>query len=151
MPGKMVQALKQSQAMNPVIMIDEVDKIGASYHGDPASALLEVLDPEQNKDFLDHYLDVRVDLSNVLFILTANVLDTIPDPLLDRMEILRLSGYILEEKLQIATKYLVPRARKEMGLTAREIVFQPEALKHMINNYAREAGVRTLNGNIKKF
>ncbi|AGE74902.1 ATP-dependent protease La [Chlamydia psittaci Mat116] len=150
MPGKMVQALKQSQAMNPVIMIDEVDKIGASYHGDPASALLEVLDPEQNKDFLDHYLDVRVDLSNVLFILTANVLDTIPDPLLDRMEILRLSGYILEEKLQIATKYLVPRARKEMGLTAREIVFQPEALKHMINNYAREAGVRTLNGNIKK-
>ncbi|SFZ99821.1 Lon family protease [Chlamydia abortus] len=150
MPGKMVQALKQSQAMNPVIMIDEVDKIGASYHGDPASALLEVLDPEQNKDFLDHYLDVRVDLSNVLFILTANVLDTIPDPLLDRMEILRLSGYILEEKLQIATKYLVPRARKEMGLTAREIVFHPEALKHMINNYAREAGVRTLNGNIKK-
>ncbi|QXE27257.1 endopeptidase La [Chlamydia buteonis] len=150
MPGKMVQALKQSQAMNPVIMIDEVDKIGTSYHGDPASALLEVLDPEQNKDFLDHYLDVRVDLSNVLFILTANVLDTIPDPLLDRMEILRLSGYILEEKLQIATKYLVPRARKEMGLTAREIVFQPEALKHMINNYAREAGVRTLNGNIKK-
>ncbi|CAH63765.1 Lon family protease [Chlamydia abortus] len=150
MPGKMVQALKQSQAINPVIMIDEVDKIGASYHGDPASALLEVLDPEQNKDFLDHYLDVRVDLSNVLFILTANVLDTIPDPLLDRMEILRLSGYILEEKLQIATKYLVPRARKEMGLTAREIVFQPEALKHMINNYAREAGVRTLNGNIKK-
>ncbi|BAE81456.1 lon/ATP-dependent protease La [Chlamydia felis Fe/C-56] len=150
MPGKMVQALKQSQAMNPVIMIDEVDKIGASYHGDPASALLEVLDPEQNKDFLDHYLDVRVDLSNVLFILTANVLDTIPDPLLDRMEILRLSGYILEEKLQIATKYLVPRARKEMGLTAREIMFHPEALKHMINNYAREAGVRTLNGNIKK-
>ncbi|SYX08808.1 Lon protease 1,DNA-binding ATP-dependent protease La,Archaeal serine proteases,ATP-dependent protease La,Lon protease (S16) C-terminal proteolytic domain [Chlamydia poikilotherma] len=150
MPGKMVQALKQSQAMNPVIMIDEVDKIGASYHGDPASALLEVLDPEQNKDFLDHYLDVRVDLSNVLFILTANVLDTIPDPLLDRMEILRLSGYILEEKLQIATKYLVPRARKEMGLTAREIAFQSEALKHMINNYAREAGVRTLNGNIKK-
>lgn len=150
MPGKLVQALKQSQSMNPVIMIDEVDKIGTSYHGDPASALLEVLDPEQNKDFLDHYLDVRVDLSNVLFILTANVLDTIPDPLMDRMEILRLSGYILEEKLQIATKYLVPKARKEMGLTARQVVFQPEALKHMINNYAREAGVRSLNGNIKK-
>ncbi|ANH78203.1 endopeptidase La [Candidatus Chlamydia sanziniae] len=150
MPGKMVQALKQSQAMNPVIMIDEVDKIGASYHGDPASALLEVLDPEQNKDFLDHYLDVRVDLSSVLFILTANVLDTIPDPLLDRMEILRLSGYILEEKLQIAIKYLVPKARKEMGLTAQQVMFQSEALKHIINNYAREAGVRTLNGNIKK-
>lgn len=150
MPGKLVQALKQSQIMNPVIMIDEVDKIGSSYHGDPASALLEVLDPEQNKDFLDHYLDVRVDLSNVLFILTANVLDSIPDPLLDRMEILRLSGYILEEKLQIATKYLVPRARKEMGLSAQNVTFQPEALKHMINNYAREAGVRTLNENIKK-
>ena len=150
MPGKLVQALKQSQIMNPVIMIDEVDKIGASYHGDPASALLEVLDPEQNKDFLDHYLDVRVDLSNVLFILTANVLDSIPDPLLDRMEVLRLSGYILEEKLQIATKYLVPRARKEMGLSAQHVTFQPEALKHMINNYAREAGVRTLNENIKK-
>ncbi|SPN73207.1 Lon protease 1,DNA-binding ATP-dependent protease La,Archaeal serine proteases,ATP-dependent protease La,Lon protease (S16) C-terminal proteolytic domain [Chlamydia serpentis] len=150
MPGKMVQALKQSQAMNPVIMIDEVDKIGASYHGDPASALLEVLDPEQNKDFLDHYLDVRVDLSNVLFILTANVLDTIPDPLLDRMEILRLSGYILEEKLQIAKKYLVPKARKEIGLTASEVNFHSEALKYMINNYAREAGVRNLNGNIKK-
>ena len=150
MPGKLVQALKQSQIMNPVIMIDEVDKIGASYHGDPASALLEVLDPEQNKDFLDHYLDVRVDLSNVLFILTANVLDSIPDPLLDRMEVLRLSGYILEEKLQIATKYLVPRARKEMGLSAQNVSFQPEALKHMINNYAREAGVRTLNENIKK-
>lgn len=150
MPGKLVQALKQSQIMNPVIMIDEVDKIGSSYHGDPASALLEVLDPEQNKDFLDHYLDVRVDLSNVLFILTANVLDSIPDPLLDRMEVLRLSGYILEEKLQIATKYLVPRARKEMGLSAQNVTFQPEAIKHMINNYAREAGVRTLNENIKK-
>ncbi|WP_213318517.1 endopeptidase La [Chlamydiifrater volucris] len=150
MPGKMVQALKQSQTMNPVIMIDEVDKIGSSYHGDPASALLEVLDPEQNKDFLDHYLDVRVDLSNVLFILTANVLDSIPEPLLDRMEILRLSGYILEEKLQIATKYLIPKARKEMGLKADDVVFQPEAIKQMINSYARESGVRTLDGNIKK-
>lgn len=150
MPGKLVQALKQSQTMNPVIMIDEVDKIGSSYHGDPASALLEVLDPEQNKDFLDHYLDVRVDLSDVLFILTANVLDSIPEPLLDRMEILRLSGYILEEKLQIATKYLVPRARKEVGLSAKDVIFQTEALKQLINNYAREAGVRNLNNNIKK-
>lgn len=150
MPGKIIQALKQSQTMNPVIMIDEVDKIGKSYQGDPASALLEVLDPEQNKDFLDHYLDVRVDLSNVLFILTANVLDSIPDPLLDRMEVMRLSGYITEEKVQIATKYLIPRARKETGLTSREIVFQTEAIKHMINNYAREAGVRSLNANIKK-
>ena len=92
--------------MNPVIMLDEVDKMGASYHGDPASALLEVLDPEQNKDFLDHYFDVRCDLSNILFIVTANVLDTIPEPLKDRMDILRLSGYIMEEKVQIAKKYL---------------------------------------------
>lgn len=150
MPGKLVQALKQSQTMNPVIMIDEVDKIGMSYHGDPASALLEVLDPEQNKDFLDHYLDVRVDLSNVLFILTANVLDSIPDPLMDRMEILRLSGYIMEEKVQIATKYLIPKSRKQIGLTSNSVQFNQDALKNLINNYAREAGVRTLDGNIKK-
>lgn len=150
MPGKLVQALKQSQTMNPVIMIDEVDKIGMSYHGDPASALLEVLDPEQNKDFLDHYLDVRVDLSDVLFILTANVLDSIPDPLMDRMEILRLSGYIMEEKVQIATKYLIPKSRKQMGLNSNNVRFNQEALKSLINNYAREAGVRTLDGNIKR-
>jgi len=99
MPGKIVQALKSAEVMNPVIMIDEVDKIGSSIQGDPASALLEVLDPEQNKDFQDHYLDVRVDLSNVLFILTANVIDSIPEPLCDRMEVLRLSGYIMEEKV----------------------------------------------------
>ena len=123
MPGKMIQALKFTQAMDPVIMLDEVDKMGSSYHGDPASALLEVLDPEQNKDFLDHYLDVRCDLSNVLFIVTANILDTIPEPLKDRMDILRLSGYILEEKVQIAQKYLIPRNRKEMGLKVSEIDF----------------------------
>ncbi|MCH9609396.1 MAG: Lon protease 2 [Chlamydiales bacterium] len=150
MPGKIVQALKQTQSMNPVIMIDEVDKMGASYQGDPASALLEVLDPEQNKDFLDHYLDVRVDLSNVLFIVTANVLDTIPEPLLDRMEILRLSGYVMEEKVKIAKKYFIPRTRKEMGLKATDVKFTTEALKCIINGYAREAGVRTLENNIKK-
>ncbi len=150
MPGKLVQALKQSQTMNPVIMIDEVDKIGGSFHGDPASALLEVLDPEQNKDFLDHYLDVRCDLSNILFVVTANMTDTIPEPLLDRMEVLRLSGYILEEKLQIAKKYLIPRNRKNMGLTAKQIVFTDEALKTIINGYAREAGVRSLENYIKK-
>jgi len=150
MPGKMIQALKFTQAMNPVIMLDEVDKMGASYHGDPASALLEVLDPEQNKDFLDHYLDVRCDLSNVLFIVTANVLDTIPEPLKDRMEILRLSGYIQAEKIEIAKKYLIPRNRKNMGLKAGNIFFTKNALAHMINGYAREAGVRTLENNIKK-
>lgn len=150
MPGKMVQALKFTEVMNPVIMIDEVDKIGASYQGDPASALLEVLDPEQNKDFLDHYLDVRVDLSNVLFILTANVLDTIPEPLRDRMEILRLSGYIMEEKVEIAKQYLIPRNSENMGLKEAHINFTEGALKQIINGYAREAGVRSLENYIKK-
>ena len=150
MPGKMIQALKASQTMNPVIMLDEVDKMGMSYQGDPASALLEVLDPEQNKDFLDHYLDVRSDLSNVLFIVTANVLDTIPGPLLDRMDILRLSGYIREEKIQIAKKYLVPRNRKKSGLKASQVKFTTGALKGIIEGYAREAGVRGLENNIKK-
>lgn len=150
MPGKMIQALKFTQEMNPVIMLDEVDKMSASYHGDPASALLEVLDPEQNKDFLDHYLDVRCDLSNILFIVTANVLDTIPEPLKDRMDILRLSGYILEEKVKIAEKYLVPRNRKNMGLKTSDIEFTSGAIAHIINGYAREAGVRTLENNIKK-
>lgn len=150
MPGKMIQALKSCQTMNPVIMLDEVDKMGASYHGDPASALLEVLDPEQNKDFLDHYLDVRCDLSNVLFIVTANVLDTIPEPLKDRMEMLRLSGYIQAEKIEIAQKYLVPRNRKLMGLKVSDISFTKGALAQIINGYAREAGVRTLENNIKK-
>jgi ATP-dependent Lon protease len=150
MPGKMIQALKFTQSMNPVIMLDEVDKIGASYHGDPASALLEVLDPEQNKDFLDHYLDVRCDLSNVLFIVTANVLEAIPEPLRDRMEILRLSGYIQEEKLAIAEKYLIPRNRKSMGLKTSQVAITRQALKSLINGYAREAGVRTLENYIKK-
>lgn len=150
MPGKMVQALKFTQTMNPVIMLDEVDKMGNSYHGDPASALLEVLDPEQNKDFLDHYLDVRCDLSNVLFIVTANVLDSIPEPLRDRMEILRLSGYILEEKLAIGEQYLIPRNRKSMGLKASDVSFTKSALKDIVNGYARESGVRNLENYIKK-
>lgn len=150
MPGKLIQALKATGTMNPVIMLDEVDKMGASYHGDPASALLEVLDPEQNVDFLDHYLDVRCDLSNVLFILTANVLDTIPEPLRDRMDILRLSGYIHEEKLAIAKKYLVPKQRKQMGIKANQITFQDGALSEIINGYARESGVRSLENYIKK-
>ena len=150
MPGKMVQAMKFTQTMNPVIMLDEVDKMGASFHGDPASALLEVLDPEQNRDFLDHYLDVPCDLSNVLFIVTANVLDTIPEPLKDRMEMLRLSGYIQAEKIEIARKYLIPRNRKSMGLKASNVIFTKGAIAQIINGYAREAGVRNLENNIKK-
>lgn len=150
MPGKMIQALKFCQTMNPVIMLDEVDKMGASYQGDPASALLEVLDPEQNKDFLDHYLDVPCDLSNVLFIVTANVLDTIPEPLKDRMEMLRLSGYIQAEKIEIASKYLIPRNRKLMGLKTGDVIFTKGGIAQIINGYAREAGVRTLENYIKK-
>ena len=150
MPGKMIQALKVTQSMNPVIMIDEIDKMGSSHQGDPASALLEVLDPEQNKEFLDHYLDVPCDLSQVLFIVTANVLDTIPEPLKDRMEIIRLSGYIASEKLEIARKYLVPKNRKEAGLKSTQIEFNKEALLQLIQAYAREAGVRSLENQIKK-
>lgn len=150
MPGKLVQALKYCQTMNPVIMLDEIDKMGSSYQGDPASALLEVLDPEQNCEFLDHYLDVRTNLSDVLFVVTANVLDSIPEPLKDRMDILRLSGYILQEKLEIAKKYLIPRNRKSMGLKASQIELTKEGLRSIINGYAREAGVRNLENHIKK-
>lgn len=150
MPGKLIQALKYCQTMNPVIMLDEVDKMGSSYNGDPASALLEVLDPEQNVEFLDHYLDVRCNLSDILFIVTGNVLDTIPEPLKDRMDIMRLSGYIVQEKVQIAKKYLTPRTRKSMGLKASQIQITDEALRGIINGYAREAGVRNLENQIKK-
>jgi ATP-dependent Lon protease len=150
MPGKFLQAIKVCKTQNPVIMLDEVDKIGASYHGDPASALLEVLDPEQNKDFLDHYLDVRFDLSNVLFICTANQLDTIPAPLLDRMEVIKLAGYILEEKLQIARKFLIPKQLKAHGLQVKQLMIDDAALREMIDGYAREPGVRGLENHIKK-
>ncbi|MFT4518867.1 MAG: ATP-dependent Lon protease [Halioglobus sp.] len=144
MPGKFVQALKQVQVSNPVIMLDEIDKIGASFQGDPASALLEVLDPEQNSEFLDHYLDLRVDLSNVLFICTANQLDTIPGPLLDRMETLRLSGYVAEEKLSIARKHLWPKQQERHGLNDEQLKINDAGLKYVIDSYCREAGVRTL-------
>jgi ATP-dependent Lon protease len=150
MPGKLIGALKLMNASNPVIMLDEVDKVGSSYQGDPASALLEVLDPEQNKEFLDHYVDVRFDLSNVLFICTANTLDTIPGPLRDRMEIIRLSGYIEEEKMEISKKYLIPKNREEVGLKASDINFKAEALHKIVREYCREAGVRQLEKNINK-
>lgn len=150
MPGKFLQALKVCATENPVIMLDEVDKIGASYHGDPASALLEVLDPEQNRDFLDHYLDVRFDLSKVLFVCTANQIDTIPGPLLDRMEVIQLSGYILEEKLEIASRYLLPRALKNLKQPKGLVTITKPALRQLIDGYAREAGLRNLDNQIKK-
>ncbi len=144
MPGKLVQALKEVETSNPVIMLDEIDKVGASYQGDPASALLEVLDPEQNSDFLDHYLDLRLDLSKVLFVCTANQLDTISSPLLDRMEVIRLAGYLGEEKLAIARKHLWPRLLERNGIDKRRLSINVAALRHVIDGYAREAGVRNL-------
>ncbi|MCB2385899.1 endopeptidase La [Thalassolituus alkanivorans] len=144
LPGKLIQALKDVEVSNPVIMLDEIDKLGASYQGDPASALLEVLDPEQNKEFLDHYLDLRVDLSKVLFICTANQLDTIPAPLLDRMDTIRLSGYIAEEKLAIAKSHLWPRVLERHGLKKSQVKISDSTLKSIIEGYARESGVRNL-------
>ncbi len=144
MPGKFIQAMKEAETQNPVIILDEIDKIGGSYHGDPASALLEVLDPEQNQDFLDHYLDLRFDLSNTLFICTANQTDSIPAPLLDRMEVIPLSAYIAEEKLQIARKYLLPRQLKRAGLKRNQVKLGAVAMRAIIDRYARDAGVRRL-------
>ncbi len=144
MPGKLVQALKDVEVSNPVIMLDEIDKIGASYQGDPASALLEVLDPEQNSEFLDHYLDLRVDLSKVLFICTANQLDTIPGPLLDRMETIRLAGYIAEEKLEIARNHLWPKLLGRHGVQDEQLRINDAGLRYVIEAYCREAGVRNL-------
>jgi len=143
-PGKFIRAMKDTGTENPVIMLDEIDKIGVSYQGDPASALLEVLDPSQNDDFQDHYLDVPYDLSRVLFICTANQIDTIPAPLLDRMEVIELSGYLAEEKLAIASKHLLPRLIKDAGLNQKQIRIDKLALKKIIDGYAREAGVRRL-------
>ncbi|MEM1404927.1 MAG: endopeptidase La [Pseudomonadota bacterium] len=150
MPGKFVQALKEVKVSNPVIMLDEIDKIGASFRGDPAFALLEVLDPEQNSEFLDHYLDLRIDLSQVLFVCTANQLDTIPGPLLDRMETLRLSGYVAEEKLAIARNHLWPKQLKRHGLTDDQLKINDAALKYVIESYCREAGVRHLEQQLSR-
>jgi ATP-dependent Lon protease len=144
MPGKFIQGIKRAGSKNCVIMLDEIDKIGASYQGDPASALLEVLDPEQNHSFLDHYLDVPFDLSKVLFIATANTLSTIPAPLLDRMEIIELSGYTLEEKEVIAQTHVIPKELEKAGLKVGQVHFTRVALRRMMQDYAREPGLRTL-------
>ncbi|PXF32701.1 Lon protease [Pokkaliibacter plantistimulans] len=150
MPGKLVQALKEVGKANPVIMLDEIDKLGASYQGDPASALLEVLDPEQNSEFLDHYLDVRLDLSKVLFICTANQLDSIPGPLLDRMEVIRLAGYLAEEKVAIAKRHLWPKLLERAAVDKKKVSIKDGALRELVQHYAREAGVRQLEKLLQK-
>ncbi|BBP46430.1 Lon protease [Thiosulfatimonas sediminis] len=150
MPGKFMQALKDCETANPVIMLDEVDKIGSSYHGDPASALLEVLDPEQNSEFMDHFMDLRFDLSKTLFVCTANTLDSIPGPLLDRMEVIRLSGYITEEKIDIAKHHLWPSLLAESGISKEQVQITVPAIRHVIEGYARESGVRNLKKQLGK-
>nr|XP_020512747.2 lon protease homolog, mitochondrial-like [Labrus bergylta] len=150
MPGKIIQCLKKTKTENPLVLIDEVDKIGRGYQGDPSSALLELLDPEQNANFLDHYLDVPVDLSKVLFICTANVLDTIPEPLRDRMEMINVSGYVAQEKLAIAERYLVPQLRSQCGLTEEKASISSDALGLLIRQYCRESGVRNLQKQVEK-
>jgi ATP-dependent Lon protease len=150
MPGKIIQGLKIVKTRAPVFMIDEIDKMGMSFQGDPASALLEVLDPEQNNSFRDHYLDLPFDISQVFFIVTANTLDTIPSPLLDRMEIIELPGYIDEEKLEIAKRYLVPKSLEKNGLKKSHVRYTRESLLHIASGYAREAGVRNFEKNLDK-
>ncbi|KAL7269945.1 ATP-dependent Lon protease pim1 [Rhizina undulata] len=150
LPGRIIQALKKCQTENPLVLIDEVDKIGRGHQGDPASALLELLDPEQNSSFLDHYMDVPVDLSKVLFVCTANMTDTIPRPLLDRMEMIELSGYVADEKMAIADKYLAPQAREMSGLKNVDVVLQKDAIEELIKSYCRESGVRNLKKQIEK-
>ncbi|KAK9751852.1 Lon protease (S16) C-terminal proteolytic domain [Popillia japonica] len=150
MPGKVIQCLKKTKTENPLVLIDEVDKIGKGYTGDPSSALLELLDPEQNANFLDHYLDVPVDLSKILFICTANVIETIPEPLRDRMEMIDMSGYVAEEKMAIAKQYLLPQAMKNSGLKSENIKLDDNTLQVLIKSYCRESGVRNLQKQIEK-
>lgn len=150
MPGRIVQGLKTVGSNNPVFMMDEIDKVGSDYRGDPSSALLEVLDPEQNFEFSDHYMNLPIDLSKVMFITTANMSDTIPGPLLDRMEVIRLSGYTLEEKIAIARRYLLPRQIKENGLKASKIRIGDDTLQYIVTHYTYEAGLRNLEREIGK-
>lgn len=150
LPGRIIQALKKCQTENPLILIDEVDKIGRGHQGDPSSALLELLDPEQNNSFLDHYMDVPVDLSKVLFVCTANMTDTIPRPLLDRMELIELSGYVADEKMAIAERFLAPAAKDLSGLKDADVALDKGAIEELINKYCRESGVRNLKKQIEK-
>jgi ATP-dependent Lon protease len=150
LPGRLVRALRDAGTMNPVIMLDEVDKVGADWRGDPSAALLEVLDPAQNHSFRDHYLDVELDLSEVVFIATANIAETIPGPLLDRMEVIRFDGYTVDEKGAIARGYLWPRQRERNGLLEDEVVIDDVLLETIVTEYTREAGVRQLERELGK-
>jgi ATP-dependent Lon protease len=144
MPGRVVQAMRRAEVVNPVMLLDEIDKMGHDHRGDPASALLEVLDPEQNKAFNDHYLELDYDLSQVLFVTTANYLPQIPEPLRDRLEIIRLTGYLDQEKMAIARQFLIPRQLRAHGITPESVAWEPDVLQAIIHGYTREAGVRDL-------
>src|SRR5689334_6827812 len=144
LPGKVIQGMKKAKSSNPLFLLDEVDKLGADWRGDPSAALLEVLDPAQNHSFQDHYLDVALDLSHVLFIATANVADTIPAPLLDRMEVIRFDGYTTEEKVAIGRGYLWPRQVERNGLAPEDVTIGDATLRQIVSDYTREAGVRQL-------
>ena len=150
LPGKIIQAMKKANVLNPVILLDEIDKMSRDMHGDPAAALLEVLDPEQNKNFIDHFLDTEYDLSKVMFIATANMMDDIPYPLYDRLEIINLSGYTDQEKLAIAKEFLIPKNLKEYNLTKKQFKISDDIILSIIDEYTKEAGVRQLERVIAK-